>query len=196
MITFDYPDGATPLDPDETGGLRLMHITTRGELDRWEQDNILEAIGWLSRTKPADILSESFIKKLHRRMFGHVWKWAGQFRQSDKNIGVPWHQVPTSIHNLCEDALLWIELQDETPDLLAVRFHHRLVSIHPFPNGNGRHGRMMTDLLLENVLSRPAFTWGGQDLSRAGTIRHAYIEALHAADRNDISLLLSFARSQ
>ncbi len=195
MITLDFPDGATPLDPNEMEGLLLTHITTRGELDRWEQENIVEALTWLAKAKPKDILHEAFIKTLHRRMFGHVWKWAGHFRQSDKNIGGPWHHVPTDVHNLCEDARLWLNLLEETPDQIAVRFHHRLVSIHPFANGNGRHGRLMTDLLLENVLKRPAFTWGDRDLSKAGDVRRAYMMALQAADANDYSPLSNFVRS-
>lgn len=195
MIQFEYPEGATPLDLDEAQGLRLTHITTRGELDRWEQDNILQSMAWLDKTKPSDILNEAFIKELHRRMFGDVWKWAGQFRQSDKNIGGPWHQVPMSVRNLCDDARLWMELRDEPPDQMAVRFHHRLVSIHPFANGNGRHARLMTDVLLENILERPRFAWGSKDLSEAGDTRHRYIAALYAADQQDYSPLLEFVRT-
>ncbi len=100
MIEFEYPEGATPIDPDEAEGLILTHVTTCGELDRWEQDNILEAKAWTDKTKPSNIMNERFIKTLHKRMFGNVWKWAGQFRQSDKNIGGPWHQVPISLRNL------------------------------------------------------------------------------------------------
>jgi len=195
MFPFDYSDGATPLDPEEAEGLLPTHITTRGELDRWEQDNILEALAWVNKTKPNDILTEAFATTLHRRMFGHVWKWAGHFRQSDKNIGVPWHQVPTSIRNLCDDTRLWINLQDEPPDQIAVRFHHRLVSIHLFANGNGRHARLTTDILLENVLKRPAFTWGKTNRSKPNDCRRAYIAALHAADANDYAPLLRFVRS-
>ena len=171
MMEFDYPEGATPIDPDEAEGLLLTHITTRGELDRWEQDNILEAKAWTDRTKPIDILNEQFIKILHSRMFGHVWNWAGKFRHSDKNIGGPWHQVPLDLRILCDDAALWIEMKEEPSDLIAVRFHHRLVWIHPFPNGNGRHAREMTDLLLKNILEQPAFTWGSRNLAEEGSIR-------------------------
>ncbi len=195
MITFDYPEGATPIDLDEAGGLRLTHITTRGELDRWEQDNIIQALAWLNRTRPSDILNELFIKDLHRRMFGAVWKWAGHFRHSDKNIGGPWHQVPTSVRNLCDDVRLWMELRDESPDQMAVRFHHRLVSIHPFANGNGRHARLMTDVLLEHILQRPRFTWGSEDLSKPGDTRHRYIMALHAADQQNYRPLVEFVRT-
>jgi len=195
MITFEYPEGATPIDLDEAQGLRLTHVTTRGELDRWEQDNIIRALAWLDRVKPSDILNELFIKDLHRRMFGDVWKWAGQFRHSDKNIGGPWHQVPTNVRNLCDDARLWLELGDESPDQIAVRFHHRLVSIHPFANGNGRHARLMTDILLVNVLKCPRFTWGSEDLSKPGDTRHRYITALHAADLQNYGPLLIFSRT-
>jgi Fic-DOC domain mobile mystery protein B len=195
MIDFQYPEGATPLDLDEAQGLRLTHITTRGELDRWEQDNIIQALAWLDKAKPSDILNETFIKTLHRRMFGDVWKWAGQFRHSDKNIGGPWHQVPSSVRNLCDDTRLWLDLRDESPDQIAVRFHHRLVSIHPFANGNGRHARLMTDVLLENVLKCPRFTWGSEDLSKPGDTRHRYITALHAADQQNYGPLLAFART-
>ena len=195
MTEFEYPEGATPIDPDEAEGLLLTHITTRGELDRWEQDNILEAKAWTDRTKPTDILNERFINSLHKHMFGNVWKWAGQFRQSDKNIGGSWHQIPMGLKNLCDDTALWIELQEESPDLIAVRFHHRLVSIHPFPNGNGRHARGMTDLLLKNILMHLEFTWGGKNLSEDGSIRRQYIASLHAADEGDYAPLLAFVRT-
>jgi len=195
MMAFEYPEGATPIDPDEAAGLLLTHITTRGELDRWEQDNIVEALTWLDRVKPADILNEKFIKELHRRMFGNVWRWAGRFRKSDKNIGGPWHQVPTNLKNLCDDARLWLDLREESPDHMGVRFHHRLVSIHPFPNGNGRHARLMTDLLLENILQCPRFTWGNNNLSQGGNARKRYITALHAADGQNYEPLLEFVRT-
>lgn len=195
MIKIEYPEGATPIDPDETEGLLLTHITTREELDRWELDNIAEAMGWLEKTKPKNILNEDFMRRLHKKMFGNVWKWAGKFRKSNKNIGGNWWQITTDLRTLCDDAKLWTELQDESPDEIAVRFHHRLVSIHPFPNGNGRHARLLTDLLLENIFDRPRFTWGSADLTRAGDTRRAYITALRAADNLDYQLLLDFSRS-
>lgn len=194
MIDFEYPKGATPLDPDEISGLLLTHITSRRELDRWEQDNILEAQVWMDKTKTRDILNEQFIKKLHKRMFGNVWKWAGQFRQSDKSIGGAWHQIPTSLKNLFDDITFWIEQKEES-DLIAVRFHHRLVWIHAFPNGNGRHARAMANLLLKNILKRPEFTWGGRNLSEAGQTRKQYIESLQAADNGDYEALSAFVHT-
>ena len=195
MINIEYPEGATPINPDEAGELLLTHITTQRELDRWEQDNIIEALAWLEKTKPKDILNEIFIRKLHKRMFGNVWKWAGKFRQSDKNIGGRWWQISTNLKDLCDDARLWVDSRSEPPDEIAVRFHHRLVSIHPFPNGNGRHARLMADLLLENNLDHPRFTWGGVNLSNTSDTRQRYIAALRAADENNYQSLLEFARS-
>lgn len=195
MMEFEYPEGATPIDPDEAKGLILTHITMQRELNRWEQDNIVEAKAWLDKTKPTDVLNDKFIKTLHQRMFKNVWKWAGQYRQSEKNIGGPWYQVPMSLKNLCDDTVVCIELAEDSPDLIAVRFHHRLVSIHPFPNGNGRHAREMTNLLLKNVLKHPEFSWGSGNLSKAGSIRKQYIESLHAADQGNYEPLLKFART-
>jgi Fic-DOC domain mobile mystery protein B len=195
MMEFDYPQDATPLDKSEIEGLLPTHITTLGQLDRWEQDNINEALAWLERHRSPDILSEEFVKLLHRRMFCNVWKWAGKFRQSDKNIGVNWHQIPVELKKLCDDVRYWLEKKTFPEDETAARFHHRLVSIHPFPNGNGRHARLMTDLLLENILARPRFTWGNADLARSGDDRKRYIESLHAADGGDYGSLLKFARS-
>lgn len=128
-------------------------------------------------------------------MFGKVWRWAGTFRKSDKNIGGPWYQIGPRLHGLCEDTKLWIENRTMPPDEIAARFHHRLVQIHPFPNGNGRHARLLTELLLENVLGRPRFTWGGADLVNPGAARERYISALQAADNHDFQPLLVFARS-
>jgi len=195
MTIFEYPDGATPLDPNEIEGLLVTHITTQGELDRWEQENILEAVQWASKTKSRDVLNENFIKGLHKKMFCSVWRWAGRFRHSDKNIGVPWHQISTSIHDLCENAKLWIELKEESPEEIAVRVHHKLVVIHPFPNGNGRHARLMTDIILKNVFELSQFTWGSKDISTAGEARKNYIRALQEADGGRYQSLLKFARS-
>ncbi|MEA1979199.1 MAG: mobile mystery protein B [Chloroflexota bacterium] len=195
MNRFEYPDGATPIDPDEAKGLILTHITTRGELDRWEQDNIAEALAWLEKIKPIDILNGTFIRKLHQRMFKNVWRWAGEFRLTDKNIGVHWWRVPVDVKTMCDDVIWRVEHHTASPDILAIQFHHRLVSIHPFPNGNGRHARLMTDLFLENILQSPRFSWGGKDLSKGTDARKRYILALYAADNNDYDQLVEFARS-
>ena len=195
MADFEYPQGATPLDPNEIEGLIPTHITTRGELDRWEQDNINEALAWIDSHKPKDILNEAFMKRLHKRMFGNVWKWAGTFRQSDKNIGVSWRMIPNDLKQLCDDIKYIIEEKTMSEDEIAVRFHHRLVQIHLFPNGNGRHARLMADLLLERFLDKLPFTWGSANLAKTGKDRSQYIKSLKAADRGDYEPLMRFVRS-
>jgi len=128
-------------------------------------------------------------------MFCNVWNWAGSFRRSDKTIGGSWYQVPMRLRDLFDDTLLWIELKNESNDEIAVRFHQRLVWIHPFPNGNGRHARLMTDLLLENVLHCSRFSWGSEDLSKTGNIRQKYIDALKEADELNYKPLQKFVRT-
>jgi Fic-DOC domain mobile mystery protein B len=195
MVDLDYPDGATALDKDEIKGLLLTHITTRAELDRWEQDNINEALTWTREHKHKDILNESFLKLLHKKMFCNAWKWAGNFRQTQKNIGVPPYMIAVELKKLCDDAEYWIENKIFSEDEIAVHFHHRLVWIHLFANGNGRHARLAADIMLENIFNKPAFTWGSTNLAKPGDIRKQYIESLHAADKGDYKPLLKFARS-
>jgi Fic-DOC domain mobile mystery protein B len=194
-MIFDAPEGATPLDPDEADGLLITHITTRAELDRWEQENIAEAEAWAFRRAHPDILTEGFVKRLHKRMFGHVWRWAGLFRKTGKNIGLPAWQIAIELRTLCDDCAFWIKHDSYPPDEIAVRFHHRLTAIHPFANGNGRHARLMADIILAHLLKQPRFTWGSGNLLNAGDCRKQYIDALRAADRYDYGPLLAFVRS-
>jgi len=187
-INRDLPEGATPLDPDEAEDLLPGHIRTRGELNVWEQENILVAASWVRRTRK-EALDESTIREMHRRMFSETWRWAGRFRTSDKTIGAHWPHVPVAVRNFVEDGRLWFREEVFSPDEAAIRLHHRLVQIHPFPNGNGRHARLWCDLLL-NQIGRPAFAWGGVKLDTAGAQRKAYIRALRSADDGDIQPLL------
>ncbi|OGT18474.1 MAG: cell filamentation protein Fic [Gallionellales bacterium RIFCSPHIGHO2_02_FULL_57_16] len=192
-VKLDYPPGATPLDADELASLIPGHITTQGELNEWEQLNIVQGENW-ARKQRKEILTESFLRQLHRQMFGETWKWAGEFRKTDKNIGVDWLKIGVELKKLLDDTHYQIEHASYPPDEIAVRFHHRLVTIHPFPNGNGRHARLMADLLVER-LGQPRFTWGSRSLTDASETRMRYIAALQAADRRDIAPLLAFARS-
>jgi len=194
-MIFDAPEGATPLDPDEADGLLITHITTRAELDRWEQENIAETEAWAFRRAHPDILTEGFVKRLHKRMFGRVWRWAGLFRKTGKNIGLPAWQIATELRTLCDDCAFWIKHDSYPPDEITVRFHHRLTAIHPFANGNGRHARLMADIILAHLLKQPRFTWGSGNLLNAGDCRKQYIDALRAADRYDYGPLLAFVRS-
>src|SRR5271166_4397884 len=169
------------------------HIAYRRELNEAEQENIARAQDWaLNRRR--DPLSEKFVKDLHRRMFGDVWRWAGRFRMSERNLGIVFHEIPVALRQLLDDTRAWIEYGTYAPDEIAVRFHHRLVQIHPFPNGNGRHSRLMADLLAMQ-LGRDRFSWGRDGLRAAGAARARYVEALRAADDHDIGPLLAFARA-
>lgn len=192
--------GQTPLDPDEAAQLIPTHLTTQGDLDEWEQTNILEARRWLDsqwrRRRQPEVLTEAFCRDLHRRMFDQTWRWAGQFRTSDKNIGCPWPQVPLRLRQLLDNTAFQLSA-DHPPlplDETAARFHHALVLVHPFPNGNGRHARFMTDALLLSRGAEP-FSWGDRNLVGAGEARTRYIDALRAADQGDFGLLLAFVRS-
>ncbi len=190
-----YAEGATPLDYDELKGLLPTHITTRGELDFLELENINQAIIWSENLKTTDILNIDFICKLHKKMFSNVWKWAGKFRKSQKNIGIPYIQIEVELQTLCDDAQAWAEYDTYPPDEFAARFHHRLVLIHPFSNGNGRHSRLMADLILEKIFAVKIFSWGGVNLTDPNKNRENYIRALKLADEHDYSLLLQFVRS-
>ncbi len=192
-VDLVYPPGATPLDPDERAGLIPGHITTQSELNEWEQLNIVQGENW-ARKQRKEILNEGFLRQLHQQLFGETWKWAGELRKSDKNIGVDWLKIGVELKKLLDDTRYQIEHASYPPDEIAVRFHHRLVAIHPFPNGNGRHARLMADLLVER-LGHPRFTWGRQSLVDAGDTRKRYIAALQAADARDMTPLQAFARS-
>ncbi len=186
--------GSTPLTAEEQDDL-IPYVANRGQLNRLEQSNILEAERWAFSRRRTDLLSLDFMRDLHRRMFGEVWRWAGNFRSSNKNIGdIDSTQVPTQLQRLNDDTGYWLVHETYPPDEIAARFHQRLTWIHPFPNGNGRHARLMTDLLLAQM-DQPRFTWGaGKDLATAGVVRASYLEALRWADQQDFAPLLEFAR--
>ena len=187
------PGGAMPLNVDEKEGLRFAHITTRGELDQLEQANIVEGLQWLKKQRQAEILSEGFVRNLHKRLFGQVWKWAGTFRKTEKNIGVDPVQIAIQLRQLLDDARYWIEHESYPPKELAVRFHHKLVLIHLFPKGNGRHARIMADAILTKLMDAPAIDWaGGYKLESMNERRDQYIAALRAADKHDFSKLFEF----
>ncbi len=194
---FREPEDATPLEAEEREQLLQSWITHRADLNRAEETNILDGAAWARgrrSRRPEAILEARFVILLHKRMFGDVWKWAGAWRTTARNIGVDAWRIGTDVAALLDDARYWIEHATFPHDELAVRLHHRLVAIHPFPNGNGRHSRLMADLLVERLGATP-FTWGGRSLADPGDLRRCYIAALRAADDHDIGPLLAFARS-
>lgn len=190
-LKLDYPPGATPLEPDETQGLLPTHISLQHQLNEFEEANLGLAREWAYTRRRGDPLDHEFIRAVHRRMFGETWQWAGQFRRSDKNIGGAWTDIPVRLYQLTEDMRAQVEHTAYPPTEIAARYHHRLVSIHLFPNGNGRHARFMADLLLKE-LTGEVFRWGQGTLGSAGEVRTAYIQALQAADRGDYAPLLTF----
>ena len=188
---------ATPLSTDERDGLKQSWITHRQDLNEAEQRNIMNGAAWARRVRKKSLealLSEDFIRDLHKHMFADVWKWAGSYRNSGKNIGIDAYLIPSEILNLVENVHFWLNQNTYALDEIAVRFHHRLVFIHPFPNGNGRHARLMADLLLERSGRHP-FSWGENAFTDDVALRRRYIQALKAADAHDIKPLLLFARS-
>jgi Fic-DOC domain mobile mystery protein B len=191
----EYPPGATPLTPDEEDGLIPQHITLRAELNEFEQANIVEAETWLQNRRSIPTVRDSaFLNELHRRMFGQVWKWAGEYRKTDRNLGVPWPKISYETEALCREVAYWCKDRVYPPDELALRFHHKLVWIHCYPNGNGRHSRLAADLLITE-LGGTRFAWGSANLDAPGDVRRRYIDSLHSADDSDFEPLLSFARS-
>lgn len=196
-LDLEYIEGQTPIDEDEKEGLLIETISTKGELDEFEQQNIEEAVQWVlgRKFKAKDVFTEKFICNLHKRMYGNVWAWAGDFRKTDKNIGIDKFRIPIELKVLCDDALFWVEHETYPPEEIAVRFKHRIVSIHCFPNGNGRHSRLMGDIIIEKLFGEELFSWGAGNISKQGDTRACYLQAIKAADNGDYAHLLAFARS-
>lgn len=191
------PAGATPLSQDELEQLIPAGVTTRNQLDQFEARNIQEGLIWAMRSKRKlnKLLSTAYICKLHHKLFDQTWAWAGQYRRREVNIGnTSPEQIAVRLHDLCEDAKYWLEFETFPLDEACVRFHHRLVQIHPFPNGNGRHSRIMADLLRTSK-GEPVFSWhGATGMAHNSQRRELYIAALQSADRGNIEPILSFAR--
>lgn len=196
-LELKYEDGQTPLNEEEKEGLLLHSITTHGELDEHEQLNIEAAIKWIYHTKfkKDKILTEEFIKTLHKKMFGNVWAWAGEFRKSEKNIGVKWTIIEIELKKLFDDTNYWVENKTYSPDEIAIRFKHRLVNIHCFPNGNGRHSRIMADIIIESIFGGKIFSWHQSNMVKADETRKEYIRSIREGDKGDIAPLLKFARN-
>ncbi|WP_282069687.1 mobile mystery protein B [Olleya namhaensis] len=195
-LDLDYKDGQTPLDEEEKEGLKIKSITTQGELDEFEQLNIEKAVEWTihSKFKLEKILTEKFVKGLHKKMYSDVWKWAGDFRKTEKNIGIPWTKIGIELKNLLDDTKYWIDNNTFPPDEIAIRFKHRIVSIHCFPNGNGRHSRMMADIIMESIFRTEIFSWHQSNMVKVNETRNKYIKALKEADKGNFTPLIAFAK--
>lgn len=190
---FAGPEGATPLSPQDQRALRQSWIVTRDDLNAAEQVNILAGRAWALRSRVA-LTSEQYLRRLHQRMFGDVWSWAGKLRMVETNIGALPHEIPVRLRQFLGDVDYWRTNDTYAGDELAARFHHGLVLIHPFANGNGRHSRLAADLLCRQLQIEP-FSWGSISLDNPGDTRRAYLTALRAADQHDFVPLLAFVRS-
>lgn len=190
---FTGPDGSTPLSPQDQKGLRQSWIVTRDDLNAAEQANILAGRAWALRSR-MNLTSDAYLMRLHIRLFGDVWSWAGKFRTVETNIGSPPHELPIRLRQFLGDVDYWLANDTFSPDELAARFHHGLVLIHPFTNGNGRHTRLAADLMCRQLGVSP-FSWGRDSLDIIGDARRAYLSALREADLHHFGPLLAFARS-
>ena len=197
-INFTYEEGQTPIDEDEKFGLKISTVSTSQELNEFEQNNIEKAIQWTLKNnfKKEVILTEQFVKKLHEKMFGDIWKWAGEFRKSNKNIGVDKTIISIELKNLLDDSHYWIDNNSYSEDEIAIRTKHRIVSIHLFPNGNGRHSRLFADIIVSHIFNLSVFSWGSNsDLNKPNQNRHLYIKSLKEADNGNYKPLMHFARN-
>jgi Fic-DOC domain mobile mystery protein B len=196
-LDLKYNEGQTPLNEEEMEGLLIKTITTHGELDEFEQMNIEKAIEWTltKKFKMKGIISEDFVKELHKRMFGDVWEWAGRFRMSEKNLGIKYHLIGTSLKQLNDDCMFWINNGTYGEEEIAIRYKHQIVNIHCFANGNGRHSRLMADVIIHHVFKKDVFTWSGSNLVKTGEERTSYLKAIREADKANIQPLINFAKS-
>lgn len=196
-LNLRYLEGQTPLNEEEKEDLKIKSLTSQNELNELEQLNIEKAIAWViqSRLKAEKILTEKFIQELHKKMFGDIWKWAGNYRMTNKNIGIHWVQIATELKKLLDDTTYWIEHETFPAEEIAIRFKHRIVSIHCFPNGNGRHSRLMADILMESVFHKEVFSWQQSNMLKADNTRKEYIKALKEADNGNLNALINFARN-
>ncbi len=193
---FGYQAGQTPLDPEQMRGLKIKTIATQEQLNEFEQANINEALSWLnSKRKIKSVLATDFIIQVHHRMLGLDSNWARQFRRNETNLGVDWTKISVELKQLVDDANFWVTYKTYLPEEIAIRFKHRVVSIHCFPNGNGRHSRIMADLICIHVFGLKKFSWGQSSLVEPSAQRTVYLKALKLADEGDFSELIKFSRS-
>ena len=191
-----YGVGQTPMDEDERDGLRDKTIQSQDELDEREQGNIINARQWVSGISPDldEILSEEFLKRVHKKMFDDVWKWAGKYRTSNKNLGVDKFEITIELRKVFDDCRFWINNKSFSEDEIAVRFKHRIVVAHPFANGNGRHSRLMGDILINKYFKLSVFSWSGGSFIATAEARKLYLTALRKADSGSYDELARFAR--
>ena len=181
---------------EDLEGLIPSHFSTRSQLDAHEHANILQARLWALRSRKLrrELITFQGLLLLHKRMFEDTWEWAGKLRRTATNIGVEPSCISSELAQLVGDISYWTEHETFPAQEIAVRFHHKLVWIHPFPNGNGRHARLAADLFLF-YRGEQELTWGGARLTDPTETRRRYISALRRADRFEFADLMTFATS-
>lgn len=197
-LKIEYKKGQTPLSEDEIEGLLIPTITTHGELDEFEQQNIEKAVEWYlhrRKFKAEQILTEKLILDVHKKMFNGVWSWAGEIRKSEKTIGIKRYQISIRFRQLLDNCKFWIDHKTFSDEEISIRFKHELVAIHIFPNGNGRHSRLMGDIVMKHIFKKPIFTWGSKSLDEKSDVRDNYITALKKGDKGEFKDLVDFAQS-
>ena len=194
---MEYVNGQTPLEEEEKEGLLVSTITTHGELNEFEQQNIEKAIEWTLGRKfnKEKIISENFVRELHGKMFGDVWNWAGKFRRTNKNLGCDLKRVSAELKKLNDDCRYWLGNKIYPEEEIAIRYKHRAVSIRCFSNGNGQHSRLMGDIIVNHIFGKKVFTWGGANLNKTGELRNNYLNAIRKADKGDLLPLIEFAKT-
>lgn len=195
---IENPEGATPLSPDDMLGLKHKHVDTREQLNELEAANILQGQIWASTLKKPtldSIFDRAFVTNLHKALFGDVWEWAGIFRQRQLNIGIDPKNIPVDLHNFLEDAKCWVEFKHYDNLELSARIQHRLVQIHPFVNGNGRHSRIFTDIVRVYLLGEKPMKWAYAKLEDLTEERSSYITGLRKADEGDFSVFIKYLQS-
>jgi Fic-DOC domain mobile mystery protein B len=190
----DQPEGATPLD--DISGLLRRDITTRGQLDEAETLNILGAVDWIERGRLRDVFTVDFYERLHSRMYDDVWEWAGDLRSvtgARPNIGVPPEMVPIELGRVAMEFNWEWQNSDQTNLLpFIAKYHHALVWVHPFNNGNGRWSRLACDVVMKRLAKKPLITWATDTLNVDSGERSQYINALKMADDFDLAPLVEY----
>ena len=183
MKDFLFKDrgGQTPLPPELQKGLISKNVQTIGELDEYEEQNIAEGMVWLEDSN-ANSLNYSFWLRLHKKLFGNVWNWAGEIRSHDlgnADFLYP-EKVRPALMQLIGDAEYWFKNDTYPKKETIARIHEKLLTIHPFANGNGRWSRILTEYICkQNKIDIPKWNLKSKDDPQKR--RKEYIEAVELA---------------
>ena len=169
-------------------------ITIKGKplKDHLEAKNHYEALEYLYSLVEKDNsqnISEYLIRNLHKLVTAETDKeWAGNYRNSNVIIVGSEHTPPDAfeVSIVMGDLIKWLRGNQKKlhPIELAAIFHHKLVFIHPFFDGNGRTARLAMNLLLMQK-SYPMAVMLKND-------RKKYYQTLSRADEKDYAPFVRF----